>query len=387
MTTRIRFDDYANPNLWGQSITMWGEPFKSFDAKIGVFSNGNVLFVEAPFYSTASSDPYTIDTLVTPANDSIFYNVTVDAQHPLNNRPHIRLRVKCTNANLRIGLTAQATDGIVHFWNVVELTNGVGNWGMQFTGFGSSPVAGDSNYSISEPACADGVVAVAAYSSEYMSGGFPAGGQIASFTSIGPLITEEMKPDIAAPGVSVASSVSSFTDSSYGSVATVEFNGSDYNFAKFSGTSMASPCVAGIVALMLQANPTLTPQQIKNVLHNTARLDNHTGEITAPGDVRWGYGKVNAYQAVKAVAPTVGVGEIFTTSKIQLMPNPANDFFNIEMNSDNKIQQVRAISMDGRSIQLTVEQNRVDCSSLSAGVYVIEVITVNTSSHTSLVKL
>src|SRR5690606_39086874 len=116
-------------------------------------------------------DAFTADTLVTNANDSIFYNVIVDAQHPLNDRPLIRLRVKCTNTNLRVGLTAQALDGTVHFWNVVELTNGVGNWGMPFTGFGTASVTGDSNYSIGEPACAASAVSIGAYSSEYFIGG------------------------------------------------------------------------------------------------------------------------------------------------------------------------------------------------------------------------
>lgn len=387
MTTRIRFDDYANPNLWGQSVTMWGEPMKAFEAKIGVYSNGNTLLAEAPFYATATSDAYTVDTLVTAANDSVFYNVTVDAQHPLNNRPHIRLRVKCTNTSLRIGLTAQATEGIVHFWNVVELTNGVGNWGMPLAGFIAGSTVGDSNYSISEPACAESVVAIAAYSSEYMNGGTPAGGQIASFTSIGPLITEEMKPDIAAPGVNVASSISSFTDGSYSPVATVDFNGNEYDFARFSGTSMASPCVTGIVALMLQADPTLTAPEIKDGLRNTARLDNFTGNIVAPGDVRWGYGKVNAYQAVKAVAPTVGINELKVLSSVELAPNPAKEYFNLNINTTDKVKSVRAISVDGKSVQLKVEQNRVDCSSLANGVYVVEIETSYYIGHSTLVKL
>jgi len=322
MTTRIRFDDYSNPNLWGQSVTMWGEPFKSFEAKIGVYSNGNFLLVEAPLYSTATSPAYTVDTLVTNNNDSIFYNVTVDAQHPLNDRPHIRLRVKCTSTNLRIGLTAQATEGVVHFWNVVELVTGVGNWGIPFSGYGSASMVGDSNYSISEPTCAASAISVAAYSAEYMSGPTLMGGQIADFTSIGPLITEVMKPDIAAPGVNVGSSISSYTDNSYSLLSSVFFNDRTYPFARFSGTSMSSPCVSGIVALMLQANPELTPAEIKDILQTTARLDSYTGNITAPGNVRWGYGKVNAYKAVKTVAPTVGVQEPFTTSEIQLMPNP-----------------------------------------------------------------
>jgi subtilisin family serine protease len=86
-----------------------------------------------------------------------------------------------------------------------------------------------------------------------------------------------MKPDIAAPGVNVASSISSFTDASYSTTETITFNGVEYDFAKFSGTSMSSPCVAGIVALLLDANPGLTPFEIKQILQATAREDDETG--------------------------------------------------------------------------------------------------------------
>ncbi len=387
VTSRVRFDSYSFPNYWGQSITMWGEPFKAFDAKISVYNNADYLLTEAPFFSTSSSDSYTADTLYTPNNDIIYYNVTVDAAHPLNNRPHIRWRVKCTNTNLRVVITAVAEDGTVHFWNVAELTTEVGNWGIMFSGFGTHGMSGDSNYSISEPACAESVISVAAYNSEWNNSGVPAGGELAGFTSIGPLITEVMKPDIAAPGVNVASSISSFTNSSYSTLSSVTFNGTEYDFARFSGTSMASPCVAGIVALMLQADPTLTHQEIKEILHNTARLDSYTGDISAPGHPRWGYGKVNAYKAVKSVAPTVGVKNLHGASPLTLMPNPAMDYFIIQHNGNEKVQTVRAITMTGKSIRLQFEQNQVNCSSLPTGVYIIEVITVNSSSHSTFIKL
>src|SRR5690606_35173389 len=140
-----------------------------------------------------------------------------------------------------------------------------------------------------------------------------------------------------------------------GATATINFNGHDYDFARFSGTSMSSPCVAGIVALMLQANPALTPQQVKEILQNTVRLDSYTGTITAPGHVRWGYGKVNAYQAVKTVAPTVGVTDFKLLSNMNLNPNPANDYFTLNINTTDKIQRVRAIGIDGKFVQLKVE--------------------------------
>lgn len=66
-------------------------------------------------------------------------------------------------------------------------------------------------------------------------------------------------------------------------------------YTTMSGTSMATPHVAGIVALMLEADPTLTPDQIKQVLQDTA--------TSMPGYQSWevGAGYVNAYDALHKV--------------------------------------------------------------------------------------
>ena len=66
----------------------------------------------------------------------------------------------------------------------------------------------------------------------------------------------------------------------------------------FGGTSSSTPKVAGIVALMLSANPDLTPAQVKQALRNTAE------DIDVPGiDDKTGAGRVNAYGAVQNVLP------------------------------------------------------------------------------------
>ncbi len=379
MTTRIAFDSYTNPNMWGESITMWGEPAQTFDIRLQIYNGVNSLLNETPIYSTAAAVAY-LDSILIVNEDTIFFNLTTDAAHPLNGRPHMRLRVKNENTSLKVVLHATAESGTVHFWNLVELINEVGNWGLSFISFGTDGESGDANYSIGEPACTESVIAVAAYSASYLStGGTMLGGQIASFSSRGPMITEVIKPDIAAPGVNVVSSISSFTDASYTQYEEIIFNGTEYDFAKMSGTSMSSPCVAGIVALLLDANPDLTPALVKQILQATAREDEETGDLdTPPGDVRWGYGKVNAYQVVLMALTMVGVeegsfAELVSPSQLFISPNPTNDYVNILMKDKHEVITVTAIGMDGKRTALPVDKRRADCSGLASGVYVLEV--------------
>ena len=85
-----------------------------------------------------------------------------------------------------------------------------------------------------------------------------------------------------------------------------------------SGTSMASPMVAGVVALILDANPYLMPQQVKDIIMQTAREDNYTQVIPTEGSPKWGAGKINAYAAVQLALLTVGTNEIKQEKKIEI---------------------------------------------------------------------
>jgi hypothetical protein len=86
-----------------------------------------------------------------------------------------------------------------------------------------------------------------------------------------------VKPDIAAPGVNITSTLGT-------------------GYLSYSGTSMAAPHVAGVAALLRQANPALTPQQIVDTLKATA------ADIGPAGaDSSYGTGRLDALKAVQAV--------------------------------------------------------------------------------------
>ncbi|MEO6740998.1 MAG: S8 family serine peptidase, partial [Chthoniobacteraceae bacterium] len=80
----------------------------------------------------------------------------------------------------------------------------------------------------------------------------------------------------------------------------------------FGGTSSATPLAAGIAALMLSVNPTLTENEIRTILHNTCdKIGGVT--YTAGTHPEYGYGRVNAARAVESAMPTLSINDATTS--------------------------------------------------------------------------
>lgn len=186
-------------------------------------------------------------------------------------------------------------------------------WLSSYT-VGSSAVTinnGDNLKTVSTPGDATGAITVGSYVTKnlwtdyygrsWWYGSSVTTGNISSFSSIGPTADARQKPDIAAPGQGIASSLSSSVDTS--TIGKSIMPGlKDY---LIQGTSMASPHVAGVVALLLQAKPSLSASQVKSYIISTARTDGFTG--SAPS-MTWGYGKVDAFKAVEKAVGGAGGG-------------------------------------------------------------------------------
>ena len=359
--------------MWGQSIHAWGEPGHGFANGIIVSNSSNVPLIESPLYSTDTTSSY-IDTFLVTGIDTIWYNISADSAHYLNNRPTMRFRVKNTNASLKIILKSTAESGTVHYWNVTELTNDVGNWGMPFSPSGTGTIAGDKFNGVSEPSCSDDVISVAAYTTQYQtSGTSTAGGAIASFSSFGPRYDGVMKPDISAPGVNIISSMSSYTDYTFTSLDNVNFNGRTYHFAKMSGTSMASPMVAGVSALILDANPYLSARQVKEIIMQTARQDNFTGNIPPEGSSRWGAGKINAYAAVQLALVTAGMENPPVELMWSVYPNPVMNELHFTI-VEELPKTVEIFDITGNYFEKPIINGKVYVSDLPAGQYFIKIL-------------
>jgi serine protease AprX len=122
---------------------------------------------------------------------------------------------------------------------------------------------------------------------------------MAGYSSRGPtMIDFAAKPDLVAPGsgtVSLSTPNSLFytTKSAYLVAGKSTLNLSYLPYLTLSGTSMATPVVAGTVALMLEANPNLTPNMVKAILQYTAQVYNGYDYLTQ------GAGFLNTLGAVR----------------------------------------------------------------------------------------
>jgi subtilisin family serine protease len=379
MKTIVKFDSYSYyPKMWGQSITMWGSPGDTFSVALKILNTQNVLLAETPFYSTGFAPAYS-DSMIVIGSDTIFYNLACEASNIFNQRPHIRLRVKNKQTSTyKVALYATSNEAVVHFWNMIELTNDVGNWGSAFQALTTGWTSGDTYYGIGEPTCAEGVITVASHLSQTsLPNGNVVNGGISSFSSYGPLITEFVKPDLSAPGSNICSSISSFTNVSIPGtsvIATVNFNDRTYKFVRYSGTSMSSPHVAGVVALLLEANSLLTPAEIKQILRTTARQDDKTGVIPPEGSIRWGWGKLNALLAVYYAMNIQNVPGSTGKKSAQVFPDPATDQITIQTTGFSPCE-IYLVNMNGMSeghFSFKPEQElSVDVSSLRAGMYLL----------------
>ena len=152
--------------------------------------------------------------------------------------------------------------------------------------------------SIGSPGTASRAIAVAAVTKSDVLAGFSSSGPTA--------LSLRMKPEVSAPGASILSSVPE----------------RDGTWASFSGTSMASPHVAGAVALLLQQHPAWTVDQVKSALVQTGRpvLDPETEEETPT--TREGGGLVNLPVAdnplvfVKPSVVSFGLLRVGTTRRV-----------------------------------------------------------------------
>lgn len=298
LRTFVKYKVAPSNSVSGGTIEIWGEKGVDFTVDIAAYSTFNKKDARSTTVYPAEG--------VTDVDFGKYATGTwkvASEVSPLNGKPHVVLTSALTSIrnNYAIALTVTPkTAGRVNIWSdntYLALES------RDIEGF-SAPDAASSTL------CEIGgtgkrILTVGSYTTrnEYTTNGGQQAtlqetvGDLSSFSSYGPTVDGRMKPNITAPGCFIISAVSN-NDAS-GNLMYAEYN---ENFGRFNqygymqGTSMASPFVAGIVATWLQAYPQLTPEQLHEIVQNTARKDSFTA--TAP-DSNWGYGKINALDGLR----------------------------------------------------------------------------------------
>ena len=270
---------------------------------------------------------------------------------------------------------------------------------------------GSRNGSISDMAVADNILVVGAFNtrqqwecldgqvSAYPGEGF-APGSITEFSSFGTLSDGTTLPHVCAPGSTIISSISNpylkktvdamgesfgveITDEmrkeyyEYLCQARATVDGVDYYWKQEPGTSMSTPHVAGCIALWLEADPTLTIDDVKDIVAATAVVDD---AVKAGDPVQWGAGKFNALAGLKEVIRRSGAG----INGVRADENGADKLI-VTALGENRFKvfaggaaelNVALYAIGGTLVYSTKadgDEAVIDASALSPGIYVLDV--------------
>ncbi|MCD8282258.1 MAG: S8 family serine peptidase, partial [Prevotella sp.] len=194
----------------------------------------------------------------------------------------------------------------------------------------------ETSHNVFAPASAPAVVAVGAsayatsfanLSGQTVTNDYGSGGTRAVFSSVGPTLDGRIKPDVVAPGTNIISSTNSFffeanptADTWSDLVGSYDFNGRTYYWKADTGTSMSAPFVAGAVALWLEADNSLTPDDVKDIIARTSTRPDPS--LTYPNN-QYGYGQIDIYAGLLGVLGLDGISAISRTQPSGVSIRPA----------------------------------------------------------------
>ncbi|HDQ46163.1 MAG TPA: T9SS type A sorting domain-containing protein [bacterium] len=310
-------------------IEIWGAPDIPVSVAAGLFDEATGQMVYQGGFTSSEIDRAFQSTYRLPSSgDEFRIDGGAVRRDSYNTRPNIQIEI--TNATEYTAVIAvTASEGTAHLWNTSEEPFS----DLDFPGLFRQ---GDNLYSVGEVGgTAKRVISVGAYVTRieyesidgwtYRVGEEADLHKLATFSSRGPTVDGRVKPDIAAPGQVLIAAASSQSQGVLEEEIAEKLQ-NRWPLAAYGGTSMAAPVVTGIVALMLEADPSLGPSDILSVLKRTARRDAWTGVIPSGGSTLWGAGKIDALESVRDAVTSVADGPAILPDGFRLDQNAPNPF-------------------------------------------------------------
>ncbi len=364
LNTFVDFTSWYNYS----NISIWGEVGDTITIQIVGYDNG---------------EEYTSAVISTHENRTVRLSnfgssgmsgeisVVVEQRNYLNNKPNILLDISMNRLNGNdLGLKIKGT-GKVHAWADGYYSAFTNNSKAGWTN-------GDLNSTVGEiGGVGKEMITVGAYVSDNSYAGGVTG-SIASFSSLGPTGDGRIKPDITAPGSALISSIPAATRYDNGSEHITRYNNKNYYYAYMQGTSMSSPFVAGVIALWMEACPTLSPEDVRRVLAATSISDSRTG-YSLPNNT-WGEGKIDAYAGLLNLLTLSSLDTDIKQDLLVAFPNPTDDEVNIGFVKSDKNVTLDIFNVAGQKLRtdnignISAGTNQV-CSlgELGSGVYIVNV--------------
>lgn len=367
INTFLQFTTTPIKRTW---IDIWGDSSKTFCTEVSLYSGG---VVKGQTTGRICIDNTTHNGYLISANgvDTCFVQ-TITSASEYNHKPRVTLNIyqKGTDS---VCVSVYGNDGKINMWNEYYYYGYQYRYACYFTNY-KQPWAttGNTNITVSDMGAAHSTILVGAYNSKMnftdingiprSYGSSSLAGTYCGFTSRGPYVDGRVSPDISAPGSTIATACNS-ADTNYSETGASKSNvvskytdpitGKNYYYVEFRGTSASSPVAAGIIALLLQISHTLTPNEVRSLLAETAIKDFYTGAIIAPGSNIWGQGKINAYGAVRKILQRLSICTYKGVEKMDcvLFPNPNKGSFQIDYNAiEASSCQVSVVDLTGKLV-------------------------------------
>ena len=347
-------------------VDMWAPAGSNFSVGVAGYAPGDL--TQPGYVSTAAAPGQQVQQTVT-AGTQLLATITIDARttaDPNNGARNILVSVE-------LGPGIQPNQFI---WTIY--TFGSGTFDMwQYTGsfffppgFSPNPSppppwfrAGDDNKTIGIPATAKRLLCVGSHVSKTRWTDVndtvrvepnATLDQISVFSSHGPSRDGRVLPNLTAPGEVIVSALSS----GYPADSSNIVQGGGYQ--RQQGTSQASPHITGIAALMLQRDPALTPENVRDILQFTA-----TAAGTGNPNNTYGRGRVNALAALRATPDPLGCtiqlpnGDVIACDRaaslptaLMAYPNPARASVRFSLTTPTRAAMDLAIyDIQGRRVK------------------------------------
>lgn len=351
-------------------------------------------YVKLRNFDAASSSTSYMDISSNVDTYSKRYSVTINH--------HLDMRVESTRSYIGIIIEGEPGQRINMYANCDNQSK-TGVYSTFIDRYLDGWAVGSPDGSINDMACGENVIAIGSFNTRkswplingstrrYSGSGYDEG-KISGFSSYGTMSDGTTLPDVAAPGCGMISSVSTYYNklNEAAICGMMETSLRNYHWDNMQGTSMAAPFAAGVFALWLEADPTLTITDIKDIVKTTSVRDSYVNSDDTPA--HWGAGKLDALAGIKEVIRRKnngGINDVTVDGGGYVITPLGNRTWEVVVDGASRVEAT-LYNLQGIGVASAAgERGEVilDASSVAPGVYVLTVTTPNSSPITRKIRI